>query len=76
MWQRISNPDILIFLDVSFGVSQQRKRLNWDEPDFTEQQNRLIHARQNAHLVIDTDLLTPFEVRDIVLDFLQKFMRQ
>jgi RNase adaptor protein for sRNA GlmZ degradation len=71
MWQRIAKPDILIFLDSSFAVSTQRRKLNWQEQDYKEQCRRLDHARQHANLVIDTDRLTPAQVLQRVLDFLQ-----
>lgn len=72
MWQRVCNPDILIFLDVSFPVSVKRKRLNWNETEFLEQQKRLAHAREHAHLIIDTDPLDPEQVMNLVLEFIQK----
>ena len=70
MWQRISQPHILIFLDVSFSVSQQRRPLNWNYSDFEEQQKRLAHARLHADLMITTDDLSIAEILNIVLDFL------
>lgn len=71
MWQRIAKPDILIFLDVSFVKSSMRKKLNWTYADYQEQQHRLRHARQNAHLVINTDPLNPDQVLNQILAFLQ-----
>ena len=72
MWQRISKPDILIFLDVSFPVSQLRRPLNWNYSDFEEQQKRLAHARQYADLIVITDELSIAEILSTVLDFLVK----
>ena len=72
MWKRISNPDVLIFLQASFPVCTARRQLNWNESDYTEQQRRLAHALQHANVVVDTDLLTPDEVTTCVLDFLEK----
>lgn len=72
MWQRISKPDILIFLDVSFSVSQLRRPLNWKYSDFEEQQKRLTHARQHADLIVITDELSIAEILNTVLDFLIK----
>ncbi len=71
MWQRITNPDILIFLDASFPVCTQRRRLNWTEADYAEQLRRLAHARAHAQLIIQTDPLTIAEVLDTALAFLQ-----
>jgi deoxyadenosine/deoxycytidine kinase len=72
MWQRITNPDILIFLDVSYPETIRRRRLNWEIEEYEEQQRRLSHARQHAHLYIYTDPLTPDQVILIVLDFLNQ----
>ena len=70
MWQRISHPDWLIFLDVSYLVTLKRKNLQWTEAEYQEQQRRLSHAREHAHLYIMTDDLTPREVLEKVQAFL------
>lgn len=62
MWYRLSRPDILIFLQVSYETTLKRKNLNWNKSEYETQLQRLQHARQNAHIVIDTDLLTPEEL--------------
>jgi cytidylate kinase len=72
MWQIVSKPDILIFLDASFKVSTTRRRLDWQEKDYTEQLRRLSHAREHANLIIETDDLTPAQVLQKTLDFLLK----
>lgn len=74
MWQKITNPDLLIFLNSSFEVSTRRRKLNWSEADYAEQQHRLAHARQHADLLIETDALTPTEVLGRVIEFLQTKM--
>jgi ABC-type cobalamin/Fe3+-siderophores transport system ATPase subunit len=71
MWQVISRPDFLIYLGASFPVSTARRRLDWQEKDYQEQLRRLSHARQHAHLFIDTDHLTPDQVLEKALEFLQ-----
>jgi cytidylate kinase len=71
MWQKISKPDLLIFLEASFSVSTARRKLNWQKKDHDEQLRRLNHARQHAHVVIDTDDLTPDQVLRKVLDYLK-----
>lgn len=72
MWKRITNPDVLIFLQASFHVCTARRKLKWNEADFVEQQRRLAHALEHANLVVDTNLLTPDEVACRVLEFLEK----
>lgn len=76
MWQRISRPDILIYLDISFPTAQQRRKMDWTLEEFLEQNRRLEHARQHADLIIQTDNLTPGEVLNQVLDFLSSFKSQ
>jgi RNase adaptor protein for sRNA GlmZ degradation len=71
MWQIIAKPDILIFLHASFPVCTARRKLDWQEKDFKEQSRRLSHAREHAHILIDTDELTPGQILQIVLNFLQ-----
>jgi hypothetical protein len=72
MWQRITNPNLLIFLSASFGVCTARRRLNWTPEDFQEQMRRLEHARQHADLIIETDTLTAPQVLSTALRFLQE----
>jgi len=73
MWQVISKPDILIYLGASFPVSTARRKLNWQEKDHAEQLRRLSHAREHAHIVIDTDDLTPADVLQKALRALKEF---
>lgn len=73
MWQKITKPDLLIYLAASFPVSTVRRKLNWQKEDHEEQLRRLDHARQHAHLFIDTDDLTPEQVLQRALDFLEEF---
>jgi hypothetical protein len=71
MWQKITNPGILIFLDASFPISTARRKLTWQKQDHDEQYRRLSHAHQHASLVIDTDSLTPQQVLEMALNYLQ-----
>ncbi len=71
MWQRLVHPDVLIFLDASYGVTIQRRHLDWSIADYQEQHFRLRHARQNADLYLQTDAMTPQEVTEAVLRFLK-----
>jgi thymidylate kinase len=75
MWQVIAKPDILIYLNASFPISTARRKLNWQREDYDEQLRRLTHARTHAHLVIDTDQLTPDQVLQQVLDYLKETNR-
>jgi deoxyadenosine/deoxycytidine kinase len=71
MWQRITNPDVLVFLDASFQVTLKRRRLDWTLDDYNEQHYRLRHAREHADLYIFTDNLTSEEVLTTVLRYLR-----
>lgn len=71
MWQRLTNPDVLVYLEVAYPQTLQRRNLNWTEDEYEEQLFRLRHARAHADLVIDTNELTPAEVVANVLEFVQ-----
>ena len=71
MWKLLSKPDILIYLDASFEVCNQRKPLDWGPKDHTEQIRRLAHARQHCDIYLPTDGLTPDEILRSVLQSLQ-----
>ncbi len=62
MWQRLTKPDILIFLEVSYPKTLQRKNLNWTFEEYLIQCSRLEHAYKHADLRILTDFLTPQEL--------------
>jgi deoxyadenosine/deoxycytidine kinase len=70
MWKRITKPDILVFLDVSYPTTLLRRKWDFRETDYQEQLHRLAHARQHADIYIHTDALTPDEVLNEVLKFL------
>lgn len=71
MWQVISKPKWLIFLDVSYSVSLQRRPLNWSLAEYHEQQRRLAHAREHADFYLMTDNLSPSQVAEAVKAFLR-----
>jgi len=75
MWKRITNPDLLIFLQVSYPVSQQRRPMNWTEAEYEEQQRRLAHAREHADLYLETDNLEIEEVFEKVQSFVKANLR-
>jgi guanylate kinase len=75
MWQRITNPDVLIFLECSYENSTSRRKLNWLPADHEEQQRRLSHAREHASFIIDTNLLNSDEVLARALDYLEEHIK-
>lgn len=72
MWQKLSNPDLLIYLDVSYEASMKRRKLDWTQAEYDEQQRRLEHARQHADLYLNTDNLTIDQVLEKALDFIKE----
>lgn len=72
MWQKITNPDILIYLAASFPVSTARRKLTWQQTDYDAQMRRLAHARQHANILINTDDLTAEQVLQTALEYLEK----
>ncbi|MCL4262091.1 MAG: hypothetical protein KJ069_02705 [Anaerolineae bacterium] len=76
MWRRISRPDVLIYLDVDYVNSQQRRpHLGGGLPRLQVQQQRLHHARQHCDFYLDTSTLSPDEVREKVVAFLSQKTR-
>jgi cytidylate kinase len=71
MWRRITNPDLLIFLDASYEKTRERRQMNWAETDWTEQHRRLAHAREHADFYLPTDALSIDQVLEAVIAFLE-----
>lgn len=71
MWVKIAQPDILIYLDVSYEISCHRNQSTWSQKIYNNQVDRLEHARANADLYINTDGKTPAEVFSLVISFLE-----
>ena len=72
MWQRLTHPDILIYLDLDFPTLLKRRPTNHGGPArLQEQQLRLSHARAHCTFYLDTSNLTPEEVQARILAFLQ-----
>lgn len=71
MWQRITRPNWLVFLDVSYPATIQRNALEWTLKEYEEQQRRLQHARAHADFYLFTDDLTPEQVAEKVGAFME-----
>lgn len=71
MWQRLSRPETLVFLDASYQTCTRRKQLRWLVREYDEQQRRLAHARDHCDILLATDELTPGEVLQRVLSELE-----
>jgi deoxyadenosine/deoxycytidine kinase len=71
MWQRMTRPNLLVFLQASCSVGAERRQMKWTEAEWEEQQRRLAHAREHANFFLNTDSLGIVEVLKLVLGFLQ-----
>ncbi|MCA9961923.1 MAG: hypothetical protein KC443_22950 [Anaerolineales bacterium] len=72
MWQRLSQPDVLIYLDVDYPAIQKRRpHMGGGQKRLDEQRQRLAHARQHCDFYLNTSDLTPEQVVARVLDFLR-----
>jgi len=76
MWRRLTDPDVLIYLEASYSTTKQRKTFKWNEKDYQEQLHRLRNAYEHANLHIVTDDLTPDQVLEIVMVFLDEISRE
>lgn len=72
MWKKMTNPEILVFLDASYPVTMQRKKFHWTENEYNEQIRRLAHARTHADLFIQTDAISPAIVMDRILEYINE----
>ena len=75
MWQRISQPDVLIYLDLDYSTLRVRRPwLDFRPEHLAEQNRRLEHAREHCHLYIDTNQLNSDEVQGQVFSFLREYV--
>jgi len=72
MWIRIANPDILIYLDVSYEQTLLRRKLNWTKDEYCKQVYRLRHSKANADILIDSDSYSPEQVLRRVMHCLSR----
>ena len=71
MWQRLVDPDVLVYLDITYEALLAR-RPNFGEPEYLEREKeRLTHARAHADLVVDTSGMTSEEVGVFILNELK-----
>jgi len=69
MWKKLTNPEFLIFLDASYQITIKRKSLNWTKKEYITQTKRLLHAREHADLYIHTDHLSPTQILELVIKY-------
>lgn len=71
MWEILTKPDILIYVDAGFESCTERKKLNWSMKDYERQVERLAHARQHADIYLDTEGISAEEALEHALQALQ-----
>ncbi|MBP6017349.1 MAG: hypothetical protein KA586_11560 [Candidatus Promineofilum sp.] len=67
MWRRLVDPDVLIYLDVTYEALLARRPTFGEREYLEREQARLAHAREHADLVVDTSGMTSEAVRELVL---------
>lgn len=73
MWQRITRPDVLIYLDVDYPQAKARRpRIDWGPERLVEQAKRLAHARTHCDLYLNTNQMSAAEVVEATLVFLRE----
>jgi len=72
MWQVLSRPDVLIYLDASDEVVWQRGERHYVVDFVEEERRRLAHARAHCDYYLVTDDLTTAEVLAQVVAFLKR----
>ena len=70
MWQRLSRPQILVYLDASLHTVHERGRPEYGAALLETQRQRLAHARDHCRIYVDTDGMTITEVLDRVRQML------
>jgi len=71
MWQRVTQPDLLVYLDVDYANMRARRPLTDGGPQrLAEQHHRLRHARELCDFYLDTSNLSAAEVKTAVFNFL------
>lgn len=66
MWQRISKPDFLVYLDAQMETIARRRTIDWGQERLDKLNARLAHARAHCNLYLPTDDLEPSEVANRV----------
>jgi len=74
MWQRLTQPDVLVYLDVSWEAAQRRRPSDVDAGWWAELSHRLRHARKGADIYVRTDEMSEDQVAQTVIDALPAYL--
>ena len=73
MWKRLTNPDVLIYLDAGLEtIARRQGRSDWTQARLDEQHRRLADARQHCDVYLYTDDLSRAQVADRIEMFLRE----
>lgn len=67
MWQRLSRPEALVYLDASLSTMHCRRQSNYGEGYVERQGQRLAHARKHCDVYVDTESLSGEQVLSKVI---------
>lgn len=67
MWERISRPQALVYLDASLETVRRRGRSDYTPAYFGKQLRRLAHAREHCDVYVQTDDLSEEDVCAMVV---------
>lgn len=77
MWRRMTNPDVLVYLDVTMASAATREGLDAPSSWWVDERTvRLVHARAHCDLYIDTTELSPDEVYERATEYLATWREQ
>ncbi len=72
MWRKIRPPALLIYLEIDLATQHERRPdVSWDRGWLATEEQRLLHARQHADLILNTRGMTAEAVLAQVLAWLE-----
>ena len=72
LWRQYGEPSVLIYLEINLESQRVRRPdVTWTSKALHEEQLRLKHAQEHAHLRINTSQMQPQQVLALVLTFLK-----
>jgi ABC-type cobalamin/Fe3+-siderophores transport system ATPase subunit len=74
MWQLLTQPEVLIYVDAGFASCTERKKLNWSRSDYERQIERLAHARQHCDIYLNSDGIDAQQALKHVLEALMPLL--
>ncbi|MGF7185357.1 deoxyadenosine/deoxycytidine kinase [Desulfitispora alkaliphila] len=73
---KMTSPDYIINLECSMETIRKRRHVSWGEDLLNEQRKRLRDLRENANLVINTDIKDIDEVVEVASSGIEQFIKE